>query len=139
MIFSFIVHHLSLRQPTHINMSEKSSLPLPTQCTPTRPARSLKPRILFLLLTTLLLSPILLHSARPALELASSTARSLLLQDDAEYDWSASVLESVQCPVQPEALFPKTMWNMTSDEKDVLTKHYAEAVVGSFLDHCRLL
>ncbi|GFZ45802.1 hypothetical protein JCM24511_03532 [Saitozyma sp. JCM 24511] len=107
-------------------MSEKSSLPLPTQSAPTRPARSLKPRILFLLLTTLLLSPILLHSAKPALELASSTARSLLQQDDAVYDWSA--LESVQCPVQPEALFPKTMWNMTSEEKEVLTKHYAEAV-----------
>lgn len=118
-------------------MSEKSSLPLPTGSAPPRPARSLKPRILFLLLTTLLLSPILLHSVKPALELASSTARSLLQQNDAEYDWSA--LESVQCPVQPEALFPKTMWNMTSEEKEVLTKHYAEAVVGSSLFYCRLL
>jgi hypothetical protein len=116
--------------------SEKSSLPLPSQSAPSRPARSLKPRILFLLLTTLLLSPILLHSAKPALELASSTARSLLQQNDAEYDWSA--LESVQCPVQPEALFPKTMWNMTSQEKEELTKHYVEAVVGSPLHHCRL-
>jgi hypothetical protein len=44
----------------------------------------------------------------------------------------------VQCPVQPEALFPKTMWNMTSQEKEELTKHYVEAVVGSPLHHCRL-
>lgn len=54
-----------------------------------------------------------------------------------KYD-AAYFAEHVECPEQPEPLFPPVVWDLTDEEKEKSVELYSQAVVGAFEDDCRL-
>ena len=118
-------------------MSEKHSLPLPTQASsPPKPRRGRIALGVFLAFATL----ISLQDILPANDFVRSTVDSLSSTfglkngsgDLVDSNWDEAYFKDrVQCPAQPKAIFPKMVWNMTDEEKRSSIDKYAQSVVSA--------
>ena len=118
-------------------MSEKHSLPLPTQASSSpNPRRGRIALAVFLAFATL----ISLQDILPTSDFVQSTADSLSstfgLKDgrgDADHSsWDEAYFrDHVRCPAQPQPIFPKMAWNMTDEEKRSSIDKYAQSVVSA--------
>ena len=120
--------HPCLSEPTpHLYKMEKHNpLPLPVPATARRSSRH--PKIflgVIIILATLL-------NFGPTLDKVKSSCSSILPSGrlDKSVIYEDKWLEDhSRCPVQPKALHPKMVWDMTEDDRKISIQRYSQAVV----------
>ncbi|EIW70200.1 hypothetical protein TREMEDRAFT_30032 [Tremella mesenterica DSM 1558] len=106
-------------------MGSKDDLPSPVLG---KPKKNWRPRIFLALLLTLALAFSLHHKISPVAGLVGHSATFMRWQK-AEYHAQMEVLKAkIQCPKQPEPVYPKLTWNMTDEEQKRSIELFVEAV-----------